>query len=219
VGEEQKDCDPTDPDDRCGDYRDHVALDPEHEVVLAVVPGARAEENAREIVAEVKRRLGGRHPGLMTSDEYPACAGAIEETFGEPVAAPPERKPGRPPIQPESRMPDDTVSATAHEHREGDRVIAVGRKLVFGAREKLEAAPGESTASCRVNTSFIERQNGTDRGRDARKARKSYRFSEGWRVHEAMTHLTMYSNNVCWCVRALRGRDDGGSGRPRWRPA
>ena len=36
----QKNCDPTNPDDdHCGDYWDHVAFDPEHKLVLVVVPG------------------------------------------------------------------------------------------------------------------------------------------------------------------------------------
>jgi hypothetical protein len=61
--------DPTDPtDDHRGDHRDHVALDPEHTPVLAVIPGARTEENARAIVAEVEQRVGCDPPPLMTSD-------------------------------------------------------------------------------------------------------------------------------------------------------
>src|SRR6516165_6699304 len=40
VYKKQKDCDPTDPnDDHRGDYWDHVAFDPEHKLVLAVIPG------------------------------------------------------------------------------------------------------------------------------------------------------------------------------------
>jgi hypothetical protein len=159
-------------DDHCGDYWDHVAFDPEHKLVLVVVPGARTEENAREVVVEVKRRLGGRHPELITSDEYPAYAGVIEEAFSEPVAEP-QRKPGRPRIIPERRRPDDLVYATVHKHRESNRVIAVEQNLVFGTPEKLEDVLGESASSCRVNTSFIERQNGTDRGRNARKTRRT----------------------------------------------
>ena len=94
MGKKQKDCDPTDPDDdHCGDYWDHVAFDPEHKLVPAVVPGARAEENARAIVAEVERRVVCDPPPLMTSDEYPAYATAIEETFSVPVPAPTRRKP------------------------------------------------------------------------------------------------------------------------------
>src|SRR5262245_16669609 len=53
VGKNQKNCDPTDPDyDHCGDHWDHVAYDPEHKLALAVVPGARTEENARAVVAD-----------------------------------------------------------------------------------------------------------------------------------------------------------------------
>ena len=42
VAKKQKNCNPADPaDDHKGDWWDHVAYDPEHKLVLAVVPGAR----------------------------------------------------------------------------------------------------------------------------------------------------------------------------------
>src|SRR5262245_62801873 len=110
---------------------------------------------------------------MMTSDESPAYATAIEETFSEPVPAPMPRKPGRPRIVPERRLPDDVIYATVHKHRENNRVIAVEARQVFGSPEGLEDLLGESAASQRVNTSFVERQNGTDRHRNARKARKT----------------------------------------------
>ena len=106
----QKNCDATNPDDdHCGDYWDHVAFDPEHKLVLAVVPGARTEENARAIVAEVEQRVGCDPPPSMTSDEYPAYATAIEEVFSKPVPAPLQRKPGRLRVVPERRLPDDVI--------------------------------------------------------------------------------------------------------------
>jgi IS1 family transposase len=213
VYKKQKNCDPTNPDDdHRGDYWDHVAFDPEHKLVLIVVPGARTEENARAVVAEVKERVSSEPAPLMTSDEYPAYATAIEEIFSEPVPAPVPRKPGRPRIVPERRLPDDVIYATVHKQREKGRVIAVEQRQVFGSPETLEEALGGSAASRRVNTSFVERQNGTDRGRNARKTRKTYRFSKDWQVHEAMTYLTLYSYNFCWCVRTLRVKDDQG----RW---
>ena len=74
-----------------------------------------------------------------------------------------------------------------------------------------------------MNTSFVERQNGTDRNRNARKIRKAYSFSKHWDVHEAITYFTLYSYNFCWPVRTLADRDDAGprprSGPPRWPPA
>src|SRR5438067_1088603 len=81
-----KNCDPTDPaDDHKGDWWDHVAFDPEHRLVLAVVPGARSMENAEEIVATAKDRTDGVSPRLITSDEYPAYASAVEAAFSVPV--------------------------------------------------------------------------------------------------------------------------------------
>ena len=78
MGKKQKNCDPNNPDDdQCGDYWDFVAFDPEHRLVLAVVPGARLGENAQAVVEEVKERVGRSAPALMTSDELPAYTTAI----------------------------------------------------------------------------------------------------------------------------------------------
>jgi hypothetical protein len=179
--------------------------------VLAVVPGARSIENAEEVVAAAKGRTDGAAPRLMTSDEYPAYASAIEAAFGVPVPLTPGR-PGRRPVLPRRRLPADLTYATVHKEREGDRVVAVERRLVFGTENGLDAALGASAVSRTVNTSFLERQHGTDRGRNARKARKTYRFSKDWRVHEAMSYFTLYRYNFGWVVRTLRQQD----GHGRW---
>jgi hypothetical protein len=189
VGKKPKNRDPADPaDDHCGDYWDDVADDPEHRLVLGVIPGARTEENGREVVAEVAARTGAP-PELMTSDDYPVYEAAIRETFGEPV--PTERGPGRPRVVPERRVPEGVVYATVHKHRVKGRVVAVEPRLVFGSEDELDEALGESGSSSTVNTSFVERPNATDRHRNARKGRKTYRFSQDWQVHEAMTYLTL----------------------------
>lgn len=95
VGKKQCRCDPAEPgDDQKGDYWNHVAFDPEHRLVLAVVPGARSIENAEAVVGEVRRRVDADSPLLLTSDEYPAYRSAIEHAFGEPVPA--STGPGRP---------------------------------------------------------------------------------------------------------------------------
>lgn len=213
MGKKQRNCDPDDPSDADrGDAWDFVAYDPEHRLVLAVVPGARTAVNAEAIVAEAKRRIGGRPPDLITTDELPAYKTAIETTFGEAVPPPERNGPGRPRVSPERRMPDGLNYATVHKSREGRRVVSVERRRIFGSAEGLEAALSRSAVSDRVNTSFLERQNGADRGRNARKARKTCRFSKDWKVHEAMTYLTMYGYNFCWPVRTLRVKD----GEGRW---
>jgi hypothetical protein len=74
---------------------------------------------------------------------------------------------------------------------------------VYGTLVSLVAALAWAVPGC-VSTAFIERSNGTDRGRNSRKVRKTYRFSKDWEVHRAMTNFTMYSANFCWGVRTLR---------------
>jgi IS1 family transposase len=210
VGKKQHNCDPNDAD--CGDAWDFVAYDPEHRLVLAVIPGSRTVENAEAIVAEAKQRLGGKAPELITTDELPAYKNAIEAAFSEVVPGSPGRKPGRPRLLPRRRMPEKLNYATVHKHREGNRVVSVKQRQIFGTPDGLKAVLARSTVSRCVNTSFLERQNGADRGRNARKARKTYRFSKDWEVHEAMTYLTMYGYNFCWCVRTLRVKNAEG----RW---
>ena len=84
------------------------------------------------------------------------------------MPAPPRRRPGRPRVGPERRLPDEVIDATVPKHRENNRVIAVEARQVFGSAEGLEGLLSESAASQRVNPSFVERQNATDRGRNAR---------------------------------------------------
>ena len=144
--------------------------------------------------------LGGRPPERVTSDEYPAYAEALVTVFGEQVV--PERtgRPGRP-AGPRVEPPAGMSYATVHKTREQGRVVRVETRAVFG----------ESDGP--ASTSYLERQNATDRHRNARKGRKTYRFSKDWEVHAAMTAYTLYSYNFCWPVRTLRVRDAQG----RWR--
>ena len=69
VGKKEKHCDPDDPADATqGDNWDHVAFDPEHRLVVSVVPGKRTSENTRQLVQDFKQRTQGRLPNLITSD-------------------------------------------------------------------------------------------------------------------------------------------------------
>lgn len=179
-----------------GDCWDHVALDAESRLVLSVVVGKRTEANACQVVHELCERTDGRPLNLITTDEYPAYASALAAVYAEPVAA------GE--TVPEAqRLPEWLVYATVHKVRENNRVVKVEARLVFGTLVNLAAALVWTVLGC-VNTVFIERSNGSDRHRNARKVRKTQRFSKDWEVHRAMTFFTLYSANFCWAVRTLR---------------
>ena len=105
--------------------------------------------------------------------------------------------------------------AVVEKTRAKGRVVAIATRVVFGTMAAVMAALGMSGASRAINTSFVERQNATDRHRNARKARKTYRFSKDWRSHEAVTYLTLYAYNFCWPVRTLRARGPDGSWQAR----
>ncbi len=205
VYKKQAHCDPDDPaDDNRGDWWDHTAYDPEHRLVLCVVPGARGAEEAEAVVADVKERTEGRTLRLMTSDDYPAYETAIEQAYGEDVTTTPS---GRPSGDGEKGCRSDRGLWSrpwwrSWRHLRGDPIVARGP---WAAR----------WVSRRVNVSFLERYNATDRHKNARKVRKTYTFSKDWRVHESMTYFTMYSYNFCWAVRTLAYRDEDGRVRKR----
>ena len=146
---------------------------------------------------------------LITTDGYPAYEEAILEAYGETVTPPRTGKPGRP-TAPYKVAPQGLTYAVVEKTREKGRVVKIATRMVFGMIDAVTAALGTSSASRAVNTSFVERQNGTDRHRNARKARKTYRFSKDWRHHEAVTYLSMYIYNFCWPVRTLRIKDEHG---------
>jgi IS1 family transposase len=215
VGKKEKHCDPDKPADaKQGDNWDHIALDPEHRLVVSVVPGKRSAENVEKVVQDFKARTDGRSMNLITSDEYPAYKAAILNTYGIKVVPPRTGKPGRPKA-PYKVAPPELQYATVHKTREKGRVVKVDFRVVFGTVLRVLTALAQSAVSTAINTAFVERHNGTDRNRNARKVRKSYCFSKNWEVHEALTYFTLYSYNFCWPVRTLRVRDAAGHWRQR----
>ena len=168
-----------------------------------MVPGTRDVEGTEALVGEFRRRTGGRTMRLMTSDAYPAYETAILDAYGETVAPPRTGKPGRP-KGPYKAPPAGLVYATVEKVRKKGRVVEILTRVVFGTMAAVAAALAGSGVSRSINTSFLERQHLTDRHHNARKTRKTYRFSKDWRFHEAATYFTLYSDNFCWPVRSLR---------------
>jgi IS1 family transposase len=215
VAKKEAHCDRSDPaDDHKGDYWDHVALDPENRLVIAVVPGARDVEGTETLVREFRRRTGERAMRLMTSDAYPAYQTAILDAYGETVTPPRTGKPGRP-LKAFKKPASDLVYATVEKVRKKGRVVEILTRLVFGTMAAVAVALKGSSVSHSINTSFLERQHLTDRHHNARKSRKTYRFSKDWRFHEAATYFTLSSYNFCWPVRTLREPVDEGHYRSR----
>ena len=71
---------------------------------VSLVVGKRTEDATHALVSDFHRRTGGRVMRLMTSDEYPAYATAIRDTYGHVVTPPRTGRPSdrgrRPPEKP-----------------------------------------------------------------------------------------------------------------------
>src|SRR5262249_44090532 len=150
----EKNCDEDDPeDDSRGDCRDHVAFDPEHRLVVAVVAGEWTTASVEELVGEVKGRLEGQAPNLITTDEYSAYEGAIPQAFGAEVVPPRTGRPGLP-REPYKVAPEGLNYATGHKARKKGRMVAVTTRVIFGTAATVAAAVEASAVSRTVNTAF-----------------------------------------------------------------
>lgn len=70
-------------------------MDPEHKRVVAAVPVKQTVENTEAVVAEFRRRTGGRLMSLMTSDDDLAYETSIRHACGATVVPPRTGKRGR----------------------------------------------------------------------------------------------------------------------------
>jgi len=191
-----------------------VALDAESRLVVSALVGKHSAGHVDLLVEDFHRRTEGRLMNLMTSDENPAYAEAIKESYGEEYQPRRRAKRGRKPAK-RKRVPKGLKYATVHKEREGNRVVRVEQRVVYGTLAAVLAALAVSLVSTAVNTVFVERSNGSDRHRNSRKVRKTYRFSKDWEVHEAVSYFTLYSANFCCPVRTLRERDREGKWQQR----
>ncbi len=182
--------------------------------MLALEPGKRDGATCERLIRKVHDRTGGRTDLLITSDEHAPYETAIHEVYGIETPRPKRPGPGRPP-KPVKIVPPDLCYATVRKRREKGRVVEVVRTVVFGTMILLDTLLSRSTASTTINTSFVERNNGTDRHQNARKRRKTYGFSKDLAMHRAASYFIGYSYNFCWAVRTLRVRGPDGSWRAR----
>jgi IS1 family transposase len=194
------------PDIDGGAVWDHVALDPRSKLVVALAVGPRTEEQTRHLVQEAQARLAPGWLPTLFSDAYAAYPQAILEAFGHryPVARRGQR--GRRP-KPRGRCPRGLVYAQIKKHYQGNRVERVEVRPIFG-KGRL-AGTLKQLGFHQVNTSAVERYNGTRRQRDRRKARKTLAFSKAGRYHRWMSWLATTLQNFCRRHGGLKERRQG----------
>jgi hypothetical protein len=88
----------------------------------------------------------------------------------------------------------DLLYAQVVKQREKGQVVAVSRKVVFGAHELLARRLTSSSVSTTINTSFVERENLTLRQQNRRLTRKTNAYSKelGWLEKQLWLSLAYY---------------------------
>lgn len=209
-GKKDKNCDDADPDDKeQGSYWDHVLFDPESKLVITLIVGRRTEEVLFEAFTDFYARTDGALPDLITTDEYKAYETVIYHTYGvwkeDLDLTKVEEVEWDEAERPRFYFPEEIAYATVHKERAKGRVVKIDKRVVFGTEDQVaDVLCRSDTSSKTVNTSYVERWNGTQRHINARKARKVYTFSKELVFHVAVTYLCLVAYNFCWKPRTLR---------------
>jgi IS1 family transposase len=163
----------------CESYGDAwvwIAFAPVWRLVVAFVVGKRTQESADLLLERVKA-VTNPHVPLFTSDQLPAYADALLHVYGTWVQPERQGSRGRWPC-PRLVPAADLLYAQVVKVREGGRVTQVKTKVVFGQPEAVAACLAGSPVSENINTSFVERDNLTQRQSNRRLSRRTNGFSK-----------------------------------------
>ena len=205
IGKKEKNLDPVEKLHKIlGDAWIWIAFDAINKITLSYNIGKRTLPYAISLIEDVKR-VTKRIPHLFSSDQLDQYAKALLQVYGRIVY--PDRKPGpgRPP-NPRIVPAEDLNYVQVVKQYKKYRVVKVSRKVVFGDPKKIESILAESSVSEKINTAYVERNNGTIRHMDSRCVRKTFCFSKNKINHERQLALTLAYCHLCRPHKTLTKR-------------
>jgi IS1 family transposase len=159
-----------------GDAWVWLAFAPEWRLVLAFVIGKRTQAYADQLLARV-RYVTDTHIPFFTSDQWPEYEQALLTAYGEWYQ--PQRRGSRgPQPKPRRRPRPELHYAQVIKIRRRGHVVQVKTHVVFGDAQTVAACLQTSPVSKAINTSFVERDNLTQRQSNRRLTRRTTGFSK-----------------------------------------
>lgn len=198
-----------------------LSFDPVHKVIPAFVTGGITQQNADELLEETTRVNDGSLR-VFFSDQRPHYKDAILNALGQWIQPARNGNQGRFP-NPRLEPPEDLLYPQVVKHRRKGRVVNVTHQVIFGTQGALEEYLAHSPVSSQINTSFVERQNGTMRQHNSRFTRKTRSFSKEAYWLDRQMHLCVAYYHFCLPHAGLREKilpplPTKGSGSPKkWR--
>jgi IS1 family transposase len=188
-----------------GDMWDHTAVTADSKLVVSLVVGKRTHEQTKALVYDAKRRLRRGHLSVIFTDAYEGYESAIFAAFGRRYPAPSQGASGRS-RRSILRWPQGLAYGQVKKHYKGRGIERVEVRVLYGkARVKHVLA---LLGYKQINTSVIERHNGTSRLRNQWKVRKTLAFSNVPRYHRWMSWLAVGLYNFCRAHSSVKSVQD-----------
>jgi hypothetical protein len=188
------------------DMWDHTAIAADSKLMVSFVVGKRTKDQTQTFVNDAKNRLRPGHVPAIFTEAYAGDESALLEAFGHRYPHARHGAKGRP-SRPVVRWPQGLAYGQVQKIYKGRRVERVEVRAVHGkARLKHVVSLLGYKA---INTSVVERHNGTSRLRNQRKVRKTLAFSTASRYHRWMSWLSVGLYNCCREHSSLRSAQDG----------
>jgi hypothetical protein len=196
----QKNC-AEDERDEAGDFWDHTAVTADSKLMVSLVVGKRTKDQTHQLVDDAQSRLRAGHLPILLSDGYEGYEPAILDAFGRRYPAANSGLRGRP-SNPVIRWPQGWAYGQVIKSASD----GIHLKVIRG-KAKLQ-----HTLSLlgydKINTSVVERQNGTSRLHNQRKVRKTLAFSKSSRYHRWMSWLSVVQYHFCRPHGSWRIKDE-----------
>jgi IS1 family transposase len=196
----QKNC-TEDERDEAGDFWDHTAVTADSKLVVSLVVGKRTRDQTHELVSDAKSRLRWGHLPVLLSDGYEGYEPAILHVFGRRYPAANSGSKGRP-----SHLVIRWPQGLAYGQIVKAASDGIHLKVIRGKAQLQHTL--SLLGYNKINTSVVERHNGTSRLHNQRKVRKTLAFSKSSRYHRWMSWLSVVQYNFCRAHGSLRIKDE-----------